>query len=156
MFKFQLHFKLKLPSLSTPIIPIKSWCQLEADIYLIDSFSVAHRMAGSETVTSSNLLRFLDDKQRSSSRTSREETTAAGVSWVWHHVLFHLRFTEPDVIRRWSLEGKKNFLWNWGEDFSKVCYFYQHLLGTAELFPETTSDPFAPCALILPWDWEGK
>lgn len=35
----------------------------------------------------------------------------------------HLRFTEPDVIRRWSLEGKKNFLWNWGESLFRSSYF---------------------------------
>lgn len=36
----------------------------------------------------------------------------------------HLRFTEPDVIRRWSFEGKKNFLWDWGESLLFLSTFY--------------------------------
>lgn len=135
----------KLPSLSTT----KSCCQLEADIHLIDSFSSTHLMPGSETVTNSNLLRFFDDEQRSSSR-GRDKS-----QWIFLKLALRPFPTLDLRSQMWSEGGA----WKERRTFCgievKVCYFYQHFTWY-DSFSWNLSDRVVPCALILAWECEGK
>lgn len=135
----------KLPSLSTT----KSCCQLEADIHLIDSFSSTHLMPGSETVTNSNLLRFFDDEQRSSSR-RRDKSQ-------WIFLKLALRPFPTLYLRSqvWSEGGASKERRTFCGIEVKVCYFYQHFTWY-DSFSWNLSDRVVPCALILAWECEGK
>lgn len=128
----------KLPSLSTT----KSCCQLEADIHLIDSFSSAHLMPGSETVTNSNLLRFFDDEQRSSSR-RRDKS-----QWIFLKLALRPFPTLDLRSQMWSEGGASKERRTFCGIEVKVCYFYQHFTWYGSVFSWNSGR--SVCVL---WSW---